>query len=370
MYTNTAIQEHSDPTPAQDLVVSGNTEHRLRGKERGKEEQQKRSQSEADSGFSGQYETPPCSLMQRSSHPLANSIQNDDGSNRIVGEPPQSMDTDAAVPSIFKVGSVSNEVDETDNGASTEHTPVQEESVSDSDSAEEDVGVKPVQEFNEKTAQIYLSPSIVAMLKERKKEIKRLNKKLNDAVNRKIALEQERKMLKDRLKEVEEKAKENEDTAKKIIQEKINELEEYKTKLSQIETEKEEMESQYQGRIKKLEEDLVELERDKKDKEKDAEVEKAKLVSQLSQAKMELLEKDLLISEQNNKISELEHKNTLQEKEAEYRRALEVKEIEQKSTLEAKEAEHRRALEAKDAEIMKLNQSIRDLNLSEDSSVL
>ena len=363
MYTNTAIQEHSDPTPAQDLVVSGNTEHKLRGKERGKEEQQKRSQREADSGFSGQDETPPCSFMQRSSHPLANSIQNDDCSNRIVGEPPQSTNRDATVPPIFKVGSVSNEVDETDNGASTERTPVQEESISDSDSAEEDVGVKPVQGFNEKIAQIYLSPSIVAMLTKQKNEIERLNQE-------KIALEQEMKMLKDCLKEVEKKAKENEDIAKKHIQEKINELEEYKTKLSQIEREKEEMESQYQGRIKKLEEDLVELERDKKDKEKDAELEKAKLKSQLSQARMELCEKDLLISEQKGEIAKLEFKNALQKKEAEHRTALEEKDAEHRIVLEQKDAEHRSALEVKDTEIKELKESLRDLNLCEETSFL
>ena len=149
--------------------------------------------TEADSGYTGQYETPPCPahitsntlLHIREAHQdgVTTSDNTDDLNGAVDAEvnvvnTESQQDMEQSPKPTFKIG-----LAETEKGEPTECTHVQEEAMFDSDSADEDVGIKPVQEesqFDEEGAKMYLSPSLLKVLIKREEEVKNLKTKTTE----------------------------------------------------------------------------------------------------------------------------------------------------------------------------------------------
>lgn len=300
---------------------------------------------EADSGYSGQYETPPCpkriisdplvtdEKVEQSSATASGNTDSLKYTNGAFNTEPQqdtgSVEDQPAKP-MFGIGpnegdeEGEEEVNKTENDGPNEHTSVQDESLN---TDEEGVGKKPVQvesQFDEEIAKIFLSPSLLEELKKREEEIKNLKQKLQTEIDGKNALKQEMEELKERLRKIQESEKEKEDASNKTIQEKMKELEECKNNIARVEREKREMESKYEEKIKKLEEDVAQLKKNRKMEQNENKAQVSDLQRQLSDAKLKISEKDKQILKQMNKISELQHTIVVKEKDAEIARLNEL----------------------------------------------
>ena len=306
---------------------------------------------EADSGYSGQYETPPCpkriisdplvtdEKVEQSSATASGNMDSLNYTNGAVNTESQqdtgSVEDQPGKP-MFGIGpnEEGEEVNKTENDGPNEHTSIQEESSFVMNDDEEGVGEKPVQvesQFDEETAKIYLSPSLLEERKKREEEIKNLKQKLQAEIDEKNALKQEMEELKERLRKIQESEKEREDASNKTIQEKMKELEECKNDIARVEREKIKIESEYKKKIQKLEEDVAQLESNREMEKNENKAQVCDLQRQLSEANLKISEKDNEILMQKNEIlkqekeiSGLQHTIVIKEKDAEIARLNEL----------------------------------------------
>lgn len=127
----------------------------------------------------------------------------------------ENMETDSAA--VSPTAPTRDTASETDIGGPATHTP-SEEGVYDSDSSEED--------FDEKTAALYLSPGVIAVIRRRGKKIKKLReqkRKQKKAIEERDIIQQN---LEDQLQEVQREAEREKRESERILQEKANETQE------------------------------------------------------------------------------------------------------------------------------------------------
>ena len=206
-------------------------------------------------------------------------------------------------------------------------------------SNEQDTTSKPVQEISdepqealsETTAYMYLSSGMIARLKqleEQKKKVEVLEKRLEEEIEAKNALQQERDELENTLEQYQEYATKEKGAAEEKIKEKEQELEKCKENMSvmktdhqkevaRVESKKREMELEYNSVVAKLEEEIANLKKERDDKDQKTEVEMLRLENRLCKAEKQIIQKDYLILEQQMTILKLNKKITEESKDTE-----------------------------------------------------
>ena len=206
-------------------------------------------------------------------------------------------------------------------------------------SNEQDTTSKPVQEISdepqealsETTAYMYLSSGMIARLRqleEQKKKVEVLEKRLEEEIETKNALHQERDELENTLEQYHEYATKEKGAAEEKIKEKEQELEKCKENMSvmktdhrkevaRVEREKKEMELEHKHTVVKLEEEIASLKKERDSTHQKTENEMLRLENKLCRAEKQIIQKDNLILKQKLTISELNNKITENSKDAE-----------------------------------------------------